>query len=180
MTVAQCEEQVLRYLDEVGVSDYGDRMIPFINEAQTVIATQWGFLRKKVTLQARPGETVALPLDCYAVERVPGAEWSIDPLEEGSTAEGITLSGSETGYYTIVYKAYPDLLDDEDMETEIQLPREYHTALCCLVAALTQHNETDEPAYQIFMNRYNDQVAMIERAKTMAAKARVITNGRII
>lgn len=176
MTVEQCKEQVLRYLDEVGVTDYDERIYLLISEAQTEIATQWGFIRKKKMLEAKDGQTVALPADCFAVEKVIGGTFELDPMDEAGTP-GITLSGGETEIYSLVYKAYPDEISEGDGAKELQLPREYHTALCCLTAALTQDNEYDKRAYQIFKERYNEQMAMIERAKTLNGKVRVIAHG---
>lgn len=178
MTVEQCKEQVLRLLDEVGVNDYDGRIYPLINEAQTEIATQWGFIRKKKMLEAKDGATVALPADCFAIDKVVGGNYELEPMDE-SGQMGITLSGSETGIYWLVYKAYPDMIDEGDGGRELQLPREYHAALCSLVAALTQDNEYDKRAYQLFIDRYNNQMAMIERAKGLNGKVRVISNGII-
>ena len=47
MTVLECEKRVLGLLDEVGTTDYSNRIYDMINEAQTVIATTWGYIRKK-------------------------------------------------------------------------------------------------------------------------------------
>ncbi len=179
VTAYDIERQVLRLLDEVGVTDYSDRMYPFISEAQTVIATQWGFLRRKFTTEAADGEVVALPEDCYAVESVSAGSWEEEPVQvDGTWRRGIRLSGGD-GVYTVRYKAYPDVIGEDETAAVIELPREYHTALCCLVAALTQDNEYDKRAYQLFMERYNTERAMVERAKSMVGKARVIRRGII-
>lgn len=181
MTVAECEAQVLRLLDEVGVSDYNDRMYRLIDSAQREIATQWGFIHKKTVVGAEAGETIALPEDCYAIERIKGGSYEEELAE---TAEGfvpgVTLYGSENGVYTIYYKAYPNEIDDDDGETVIQLPREYHNALCYRVAALTRDRELESEAraYNVFMQQYNDQIAMMERAKNTTKKAKVIISGR--
>lgn len=181
MTVAECERQVLRLLDEVGASDYGDRMYQLIDSAQREIATQWGFIRKKVVLGAEDGEAVALPGDCYSIEKVKGGSYELEPVEtEDGWVDGVILTGSETGAYTVYYKAYPDEITESDGGKSIQLPREYHNALCYLVAALTQDNEYDKRAFQLFKERYNDQITMIERAKNVTKKARVIVRGRAV
>lgn len=177
MTVSECKKQVLRLLDEVGVSDYDDRIYKLIDEAQRVIACTWGFIRKKITLHASDGETVALPEDCYAIEAVRGGSWSPEPIEvNGEWKNGILLNGGNEEY-VLTYKAYPDTIEDTDGNKTIQLAPEYHTALCCYTAALTQHNEYDKRAYQLFMGRYNDEMALVERARRMTGKARVVVHG---
>ena len=176
-TALDIERQVLRLLDEVGVTDYSDRMYPFISEAQTVIATQWGFLRRKFTVEAADGEAVALPEDCYAVEKVSEGSWTEEPVQvDGAWKRGILISGG-SGRCTVYYKGYPTEIGEDDSAAVIELPREYHAALCCLTAALTQDNEYDKRAYQVFMERYNTERAMVERAKAMVGKARVIRHG---
>ena len=176
MTVEQCKEQVLRYLDEVGVTDYDERIYPLISEAQTEIATQWGFIRKKKMLKAKDGQTVALPADCFAVDKVIGGTFELDPMDEEGTP-GITLSGSETEIYSLVYKAYPDEIGEGDGAKELQLPREYHPARCILAAANVQLAENNKQNYQLLLERYNEQMAMVERAKTLNGKVRVVVNG---
>lgn len=172
MTVNECERQVLRLLDEVGATDYAQRMYKLIDEAQRVIATTWGFIKKRVILTAADGETVALPADCYAVEKVKNGTYEEEPMENGS--KGLTLSGSGDGTYILIYKAYPDTIGESDSAKAIQLAPEYYAALCCYVAALTQD---DKQAYQLFMERYNNEIALVERAKNVNGKAKVVVYG---
>lgn len=47
MTVLECEQRVLGLLDEVGTTDYSNRIYDMISEAQTVIATTWGLYAKR-------------------------------------------------------------------------------------------------------------------------------------
>jgi hypothetical protein len=181
MTVADCEKQVLRLLDEVGVSDYGNRIYKLIDAAQMEIATQLGFIRKKAVIGAEEGEAVALPADCYAIEKVIGGSYETEPVEtEDGWVEGVILSGSENGVYTICYKAYPNEISENDGGAAIQVPREYHNALCYRAAALTRDRELDSEAqaYKYFMDQYNNEISMLERAKNMTKKARVIIRGR--
>lgn len=181
MTVAECEAQVLRLLDEVGSGDYRDRIYKLIEAAQTEIATQWAFIRKKAVVAAEDGEAIALPADCYAIEKVVGGDYELEPVEtESGWVDGAILSGSENGTYTLYYKAYPDRIENGDGSKKIQLPREYHSALCYRVAALTRDRELDSEAraYNVFMQQYNDEISMIERTKNMTKKAKVIIRGR--
>lgn len=179
MTVSDCEKQVLRLLDEVGVTDYAGRMYKMIDEAQREIACTWGFIHRKVVLEAVAGEVMALPEDLYAIERASNDGFDLEPiLVDGEWQNGIVFS--ESGSHTLIYKAYPGAIGENDSAKRIQLAPEYHTALCCYVAALTQHNEYDKRAYQIFMERYNNSIATVQNAKQMNGKARVVTNGRII
>lgn len=176
MTVLECEQRVLGLLDEVGTTDYSNRIYDMISEAQTVIATTWGFIRKKAVLTCPAGEAVPLPEDCYAVEEVRGGSWTLEPVLVGEIwRPGIALSGGTE--YTLIYKAYPDKIGENDGNKKIQIPEECHAALCCYVAALTQGNEYDKRAYQIFMGRYTDAMALVERARQNAGKARVIIRG---
>ena len=179
MTVGECEAQVLRLLDEVGATDYAQRMYKFIYEAQRVIATTWGFIRKKATLTAAEGETVPLPEDCYRIETVKGGNWEQEPVEteDGLWRDGITLSGSKDGRYALLYYAFPKTIGENDSAKLIELAPEYYAALCCYVAALTQQSEYDKRGYQIFMERYNNEIALVERAKGATAKAKVIVLG---
>lgn len=182
MTVSECEAQVLRLLDEVGVTDYNQRMYKLIDEAQRVIACTWGFIRRKAVLT--DGENV-LPEDCYAIEtiytssdRTAAVHWDLGPVEvDGDWKRGIVLSGNGDGRYTLIYKAYPNEIGDNDSAKQIQLAPEYLAPLCTYVAALTQDNEYDKRAYQLFMERYNNEIALIERARSTTGKARVVTNG---
>lgn len=176
MTVGECEAQVLRLLDEEGATDYAQRMYKFIDEAQRVIATTWGFIRKKATLTATDGETVPLPEDCYRIDAIRGGSYEREPVETegGLWRDGVTLSGSKDGVYTLLYYAYPETIGENDSAKLIQLAPEYYAALCCYVAALTQDNEYDKRAYQIFMERYNNEVALVERARSATGKAQVI------
>ena len=179
MTVNECEEQVLRLLDEVGVSDYADRMYRLIDEAQRVIACTWGFIRRKAVLTSVEGEVVPLPEDCYAIERVKDADFDLEPVEvDGEWQNGILFS--KAGEHTLIYKAYPDHITETDGGKLIQLAPEYHAALCCYVAALTQDNEYDKRAYQLFMERYNEKIAAVERARQMSGKAKVVVYGRTV
>lgn len=178
MTVRECEEQVLRLLDEVGMTDYAERMIPMIEEAQRVIACEWGAIRKRMQITVGDGESVPLPDDCYAIEQVRGVrEWEVLPTEDGGRE---LLFPEGAGVYTVIYKAYPDSIGFADGAKPIQLAREYHTALCCYVAALTQGNEHDKRAYNLFMERYNNEIAMVERAKQGNGRVRVVTYGRYV
>ncbi len=179
MTVSECEKQVLRLLDEVGVSDYADRMYKLIDEAQREIACTWGFIIKAAMLEAKAGVAMPLPEDCYAIERASNDHWELEPVEvNGDWEMGIAFS--EDGTHKLIYKAYPKTIGESDSAAEIQLAPEYHTALCCYVAALTQHNEYDKRAYQIFMERYNNSIAQVQHARQVTGKARVVTNGGII
>lgn len=179
MTVNDVEKQVLRLLDEVGVTDYAERMYKLIDEAQREIACTWGFIRRSCTLEVTAGEPILLPENLHAIERADNEEFDLEPVEvDGKWERGIVFS--ESGTVKLIYKAYPDTITESDAAKEIELAPEYHTALCCYVAALTQHNEYDKRAYQIFMERYNNSIAQVQHAKQMTGKARVITNGRII
>ena len=175
MTVNECEKQILRLLDEVGVSDYAQRMNKLIDEAQRVIATTCGFIKKRAVLTASEGELIALPSDCYAIEKIKGGSYEEEPTEDGK--KGVVLSGSENSAYTLIYKAYPSAIGDNDSGKEIEIPQEYYTALCCYTAALTQGNEYDKRAYQLFMERYNTEIAMVERSRNTNGKARVVVYG---
>lgn len=175
MTVNECEAQVLRLLDEVGATDYAQRMTKLIDEAQRVIATTVGFIKKRVELTAAEGELVALPADCFAIERVKEGSYEEEPMNDGS--KGIVLSGSATEKYTLIYKAYPDTIGEGDSGKSLQIAPEYYSALCSYVAALTQDNEYDKRAYQLFMERYNNEIALAERARNMNGKARVVVYG---
>lgn len=180
MTVADCERQVLRLLDEVGSSDYGGRMYKLIETAQREIATQWGFIRKKAVIGAEDGETVPLPEDCYAIEKVKGGKFEEDLAEtENGFVDGVTLSGSENGVYTLYYKAYPTDIQENDGGAILQIPKECFDALCYRTAALTRDRELDSEAtaYNYFMDQYNNQMTMLERAKNTTKKARVIIRG---
>ncbi len=175
MTVNECEAQVLSLLDEVGATEYARRMNGLINMAQRDMACECAFIRKKMVLDVAEGESVALPGDCYVVEAVRGGTYKEEPLEDGG--KGIVLSGSSDGRYTLFYKAYPDTIGDNEGAKALQIPPEYHSALCARVAALTQANEYDKRAYQIFMEMYKERVATVEYAKTTARKVRVVVNG---
>ncbi len=174
MTVNECKEQVLRLLDEVGVSDYAQRINHLIDKAQRVIATTCGFIKKRAVLTAEEGELIALPADCFAIEKVKEGTYEEEPLENGG--KGIILSGG-AGTYTLIYKAYPDPIGDSDDGKELQIAPEYYAALCFYVAALTQDNEYDKRAFQLFKNEYNEAIALVERTKNMNGKARVVTYG---
>ena len=178
MTVLECEQQVLRLLDEVGVTDYADRMYRFIDEAQRVIACTWGFIRKRMRVTVADGEAVPLPADCFAVETVKGGhDFDVEPTEDG----GLELVFAEgAGVYTVIYKAYPDPVTESDGGKRIQLAPEYHAALCCYVAALTQDNEYDKRAYQLFMERYNNEIALAERARQNNGRVKVVNLGRFV
>lgn len=179
MTVSDVEKQVLRLLDEVGATDYAERMYKLIDEAQREIACTWGFIRRSWSGEVTAGVPVALPEDVYAIERVDNGEFDLMPMQvNGEWCQGIVFP--ESGTRTLIYKAYPDTIAENDASKKIQLAPEYHTALCCYVAALTQHNEYDKRAYQIFMGRYNDCRLQIQEAKQMTGRAKVVTNGRII
>ncbi len=169
MDFNEVKKQALRYLDEVGVTDYDERIGGFIDEAQLMIATQWGFIKRKATLTAADGEAVELPEDCFSVERVIGGSFEVEPMDENGK-KTITLSGSEDGKYTLVYKAYPP-------KGKILIPQECHPALCILVAANTQLAEDNKQTYQLLLERYNNEAAMVERAKSLTGKARVIRLG---
>ncbi|MBR6794419.1 MAG: hypothetical protein IKM48_08715 [Clostridia bacterium] len=179
MLVSDVEKQVLRLLDEVSVTDYAERMYRMIDEAQREIATTWGFIRRACTLEVTAGEPTELPANFYAMEKADREDFEIVPMEVGGQwKNGIIFS--EGGTVRILYKAYPTEVTESDAAMEIELAPEYHTALCCYVAALTQHNEYDKRAYQIFMERYNNSIASVQHAKQMTGKARVVNYGRII
>lgn len=168
MNFSEVKEQALSYLDEVGTSDYDDRIDGFIDEAQLIIATQWGFIRKKAELEAVDG-AAELPSDCFAIEKVIGGTFEEEPMDEGEKRM-ITLSGSADGKYTLVYKAYPP-------KGRILIPQECHPALCILAAANTQLAEDNKQTYQLLLERYNNEAAMVERARSLTGKARVIVRG---
>lgn len=168
MNFTEVKEQALRYLDEVGTSDYDERIDGFIDEAQLIIATQWGFIRKKATLTTENG-LAELPDDCFAVEKVIGSSYEEEPLD-GDGKRMVSLSGSEDGQYTLVYKAYPP-------KGRILIPQECHPALCILAAANTQLAEDNKQTYQLLLERYNNEAAMVERARSLTGKARVIVRG---
>ncbi len=178
MTVNDVEKQVLRLLDEVGADDYSDRMYKLINEAQREIACTWGFIRKAVKLSVTAGEPVALPVDCYSIERADNDDFELVPVEvDGEWQMGIVFS--EGGDQSLIYKAYPDTIEENDTNKKIQLAPEYHTALCCYTAALTQQSD-NKKMYQIFMERYNNSIAQVQNAGRMNGKARVVISGRAI
>lgn len=181
MTVNEVEKQVLRLLDEVGASDYSDRMYKLIDEAQREIACTWGFIRKKMVLEAEAGVPILLPEDVYAVERAESvagsADFTLEPTEDGTGAE---IFFEQKGSYKVFYKAYPDSIGENDSSKSIQLAPEYDTALVCYTAALTQDNEYDKRAYQLFMERYNNSIATVQNAMQRTGKARVIIHGKSV
>ncbi len=179
MTVNDVEKQVLRLLDEVGVSDYNQRMNKLIDTAQRDIACTWGFILRSCTLDVEAGVAVPLPENLYAIERADNEDFDLEPLEvDGKWQMGIVFSKS--GTVKVIYKAYPDEIGDNDNSKEIQLAPEYHSALCCYVAALTQQAEWNKQNYQVFMDRYDEIILQVQNARRMSGKARVVTDGQII
>ncbi len=179
MTVSECEKQVLRLLDEVGATDYADRMYKLIDEAQREIACTWGFIIKAAMITADAGVAVPLPEDCYAIERAGNDDWDLEPVEvDGVWQNGIVFS--EGGTHKLIYKAYPKEIGEGDSSAKIQLAPEYHTALCCYAAALSQHTDDNKQNYQLLMERYNNTIASVQNAKRVNGKARVVVYGRSI
>lgn len=172
MKVNECIKRVLALLDEVGASDYANRIHDHINKAQMTIATQWGFILKKKTFRVEEGLILPLPADVYAIEKVEPGDWDLEVMEEGGY--GLKLSGSADGSYHVTYKAYPDAVTEKDSAKEIQLRPEYHAALCYLTAALSQDNEYDKRAYQLFKDAYDEQMGMILRARQQTNRAKVV------